>query len=79
MSSVVDQARARLETRLKAVRAERTVAQQQSADTCEHQWQRFRQTVVADNLKFQGHAHFIVKGCTKCHKKLVLDYIVEQA
>ena len=45
---------------------------------CEHSWQLFRETVRTDNSSFKGSgAHFIVKGCTKCHKKIRANYKVE--
>ena len=67
--------RTRLQRQLDDARARK----EQVIDTgCEHDWKRFKQTLPIDNLNFKRfNAYFILKGCTKCKAKLLIDYIVE--
>ena len=76
MTPTLEDLRAGLVARIKASREAAALARQ--ATQCEHVFQRFRQTVPADNLLFRGRAHFIVNGCPKCRRKEYVDYVVER-
>lgn len=44
---------------------------------CEHQFKYFKQTLVADNPRFNRSAYFTVKACTVCKQKTFTDYKIE--
>lgn len=78
--------RAQLVQRVRTAQDERRQAKLVQSD-CDHDWQRFRQTVVPDvkpdwhaklpgARAFVGTAYFIVRGCTKCKRKEFIDYRV---
>ena len=73
-----DQLRAKLQERIKAANRARIEAAQQQ-DSCDHSWQRFKQTVPVDNNGFRGSAYFVVNGCAKCKHKELVDYVVSDA
>jgi hypothetical protein len=68
-----EELRAQLVTRIRATDEARRDSQ--VAGDCEHQRQRFKQTVLPDNPRFTGAgAVFIVSACTKCKQKELIDY-----
>lgn len=45
---------------------------------CPHDWQTFRQTIIADNPRYtQSRAFLIVRGCILCHDKRNINMRVE--
>ncbi len=53
---------------------------------CDHEWKKFKQTIIPTRTDLDlklghdyigGKAYFIVKGCTKCKEKRVIDYVKE--
>jgi len=52
--------------------------EEKSAKQCDHEWQKFRETIRNDNSKFHGSAHFVLVACAKCHEKRRTDVIVER-
>lgn len=45
---------------------------------CEHDWRDYRQSVPIDNLNFKkSDAYFVVRGCSKCKAKVMVDYVME--
>lgn len=71
----LDTLRAELHARVRAASQAR-VASRTKANGCMHTWASFKQTVVVENARFHGSAHFVVRGCTRCHAKELLDYVV---
>lgn len=75
MTDHLDQLRAKLHARIREVSAARR-ASTIASTSCSHSWEHFRQTVLTENAKFEGTAYFIVKGCRRCKRKVLLDYVV---
>jgi hypothetical protein len=71
----LDTLRAELHARIRAAAHARQEARTKPK-TCDHSWTPFRQTVNVENARFHGSAHFVVRGCTRCHAKELLDYRV---
>lgn len=55
-------------------------------DVCEHKWEQFKQTIMSERTDRQieqgmiyqhGNAYFILRGCTLCHEKQLIDMKVE--
>lgn len=73
-------ARAKLQQRIEAKHARIKAAaapEELEASRCEHRWQRFRETIRADNTRFEGAAHFVVVACVKCQTKRRQALVVE--
>ena len=56
------------------------------ADLCEHEWQRFRESITPERSRkaekneyyyTQGAAYFVVKACLKCKTKRRIELVVE--
>ena len=56
-------------------------------DTCEHDWQRFKQTIkpertaeqIKQSMGYKGErAYFIVAACMKYHRKRCIELVVER-
>lgn len=73
--SHIDQLRRELHARIKEASNARRAARSKPT-TCAHAWQTFKQTVTVENDRFTGSAYFVVHGCTRCHAKDLLDYVV---
>lgn len=71
----LDTLRAELHARVRAASQAR-LDSRTKATGCAHTWASFKQTVVVENDRFRGTAHFVVRGCTRCHAKELLDYVV---
>lgn len=73
--------RARLQRRI-AAKHERLARAQQPEDAhgerCDHTWQVFRQTIQADNPRFDGIAFYRVSACPKCQVKRRLSLCVQR-
>lgn len=67
--------RAELHTRIRAAASARQEARTK-LKTCAHSWTQFRQAVNVENARFHGFAHFVMRGCIRCHAKELLDYHV---
>lgn len=53
-------------------------AEQVEAGKCDHEYKKFKQTIPADNFKYnKGQAYFTVLACTKCQTKHLMDYKME--
>lgn len=45
---------------------------------CEHEFKRYRESIPVDNEAFtRANPHFITIGCSKCHEKRRVDYVLE--
>lgn len=75
MTELLEQLRAELKAKIRTVREVRR--EQEQRNDCDHEWQRFKQTIATDNERSHVTAYFIVKGCPKCKRKDVIDYVVE--
>ena len=72
--------RARLQRRI-AAKHERIAREKRhedaDAEPCDHDWRVFKETVRADNPKFEGASHFVVEACVKCQTKRRQKLVVE--
>lgn len=73
--------------KLKQARLRKQQSKRKDNDTCEHDWQRFKQTIkperTAEQIKqgmgYKGErAYLIVAACMKCHKKRCIELVVER-
>ena len=73
-------ARAKLQRRIEARHARLTPAATPDAhgEPCDHTWQVFRQTIQADNPRFDGIAFYRVSACPKCQVKRRLSLCVQR-
>lgn len=72
-------ARAKLQRRIEARRARLTPDDPETeVARCDHSWQVFRQTIQADNPRFDGIAFYRVSGCPKCQVKRRLSLCVQR-
>lgn len=69
--------RAKLQERFAVVREKTTVAPEDATLACDHDRREFKETVRADNPKFEGAAHFVVVACVKCREKRRQKLVVE--
>lgn len=69
-------ARARFSTKID-IRKEQAEAEAQKSNPCDHDWQKFRETIRSDNPDFNGAAHYRVMACLKCKSKKRLELVVE--
>ncbi|NIL77132.1 hypothetical protein RhoFasB10_03271 [Rhodococcus sp. B10] len=71
--------RTRLTRRIEARQAKRKAKEspEDAPSICEHDWQEFKETVRADNPRFEGAAHFVVMACVKCRSKKRRKLVVE--
>lgn len=72
-----DAARTMLTKRIDIRRERQEAESAAEANPCDHTWQMFRETVRADNSRFQGAAYYRVKACMKCKEKKRLELVVE--
>lgn len=73
-------ARAMLQQRIESKHARikaATTPEESAEEQCEHSWKRFRETIRADNTRFEGTAHFVVVACLKCQTKKRQALVVE--
>lgn len=71
--------RSRLEARISQAEHQKFADRRPLDASCTHSWQVYRQTVVPTNSRFKGSgAHFIVRGCSLCRGKRLIDYVVER-
>lgn len=79
--------RTRLTARLERSRTRRAeaLAGQSRADTCDHEWQRYVESIVPErserqrrhSTSFGGRsAYFVVRGCPKCRQKRRVQLVV---
>lgn len=74
--------------KLKQARLRKQQNKRKDNDTCNHTWQRFKQTVQPEErthdqiklgMEYKGQrAYFIVVACTACHTKRFVGYKVER-
>lgn len=72
-------ARGKLQRRIEACQARRTAANapEGAQSACDHDRKEFKETVRADNPRFEGAAHFVVTACLKCRTKKRQKLVVE--
>lgn len=69
--------RAKLVSRIQAVHKARRESLEHK-EACDHKWATYRQTIVVENDKSPiSAAFFIIRGCSLCKRKLLLDYVTE--
>lgn len=79
----LDTLRRDLDAKIKAVHAA-NIASKATDSPCEHDWQTYMMRVHPYRAHdkqppFLGKgAYFVTRGCTKCHVKRHIDYVVER-
>ena len=80
----LDQLRRDLDAKIEAVRKS-NIASKATESVCEHAWKTYSMRVHPHRAndkqpQFLGQgAYFVTRGCTKCHAKHHIDYVVERA